>query len=419
MEKTAKKGEQGILNKLREMTNISGIAAEKFFNPEFKKVMESLRAKDDQIRSLVVGSPIGAGDPGEEAISLKQLLKESKSNLNRREYMSAIADLSLFHKKLLDVTQQIGKLEQDVDAVHHEFLFKDLGDKQKQRLHSLKTRFARRQQLELIKEGGIVDFLKNIGTPRGRALAAWEKRYPKQVGKLRDDANRLQTKSEGILAQVISSLKEMATARATRNIDDYVKSADKITKVYQAYDKSFKEFYATNVKGFLDKIDLVIPVPAPDAAQLGKQDVPVEGLPKTDQVGPLPQVFDGAPAGVKPSVVSPVSPTVFSPGMGPIPPRGSPFPILNQPPLAGPPFAPVDNFPPTVVTGPPDMPEDTIPETKRSVMAHKKFLASLESLSSENPILLAAYIAKYARSIQATDPSTSIQLFKIANKIRG
>jgi hypothetical protein len=51
--------------------------------------------------------------------------------------------------------------------------------------------------------------------------------------------------------------------------------------------------------------------------------------------------------------------------------------------------------------------------------AHTKFYTTLESLSSESPVLLAAYIAKYARAIQATDPSTSIQLFKIAKNIKG
>ena len=106
MQKTAQK--RGLLDKLIEnsgINNISGIAAEKFFNPEFKEVMETLRKKDDTIRSIVAGEIIGDGDPGEGPTALKKLLKNAKSNIARREYMSATADLGWFHKKISDISK--------------------------------------------------------------------------------------------------------------------------------------------------------------------------------------------------------------------------------------------------------------------------------------------------------------------------
>lgn len=51
--------------------------------------------------------------------------------------------------------------------------------------------------------------------------------------------------------------------------------------------------------------------------------------------------------------------------------------------------------------------------------AHRKFLNSLESLAGESPIILCAYIKKYAKVIEESDPESSIKLFQIANSIKG
>ena len=163
MDKTAQK--RGPLTKLREnVFNPTGIAAEKFFNPEFKKVLKDLREKDDQIRAIVTGEKIGDAEAPSDPTPMKALLKSAKSNFNRREYMSAIAELGRFHKKIFDIVQIINKLNANVDEVHHEFLYKDLSDESKQHLQDLKTRFAEAQQNALIKEASIMDFFYNIGT---------------------------------------------------------------------------------------------------------------------------------------------------------------------------------------------------------------------------------------------------------------
>ena len=104
MEKTAQK--RSLLNKLRENVDIGGIAAEKvpFLNPGFQEVMEKLRQADDQARSIALGEAVGDnGIMPEDPVSLKDLLKESESALNRREYMKAAAFLSRFHNKVIDI----------------------------------------------------------------------------------------------------------------------------------------------------------------------------------------------------------------------------------------------------------------------------------------------------------------------------
>lgn len=429
MEKTAQK--RSILNKLRELSNISGIAAEKFFNPEFKRVMESLREKDSSIRSLVAGKEIEGGDPGSDPISLKDLLKSAKSNFNRREYMTSVAELGRFHKKLFDIIQVIKSLDLEVDQVHHEFLFKDLGDEHKKQLESLKTRFAKDQKDLLVKEASIMDFFYNIGTKRGRALAAWEKRYPKQVGKLKKDTANLLGKSETFLGQMLAILKEMASARAERHIDNYMKAADKISKAYQNYDKLFKDYYMSNIKGFLEKVELVSPVePVPDAKNLGKQEIPVA----KPEPAPLPEI----PSLVVPPMTTPAGPPSYmstTPVSGPpsgmsITPSSTPTALApgKVPTIPPPPATPTNIAPDTTPAPPPTLPEAGEEEFPSDTLAknmwgpkkaHQNFLNALEALSSENPIVLATIINKYAKSIQSADPKFAIELFKIANSIRG
>lgn len=281
---------RSMLNKLKEKTNISGMAAEKFFNPEFQKVMVALRLKDDYIRSIVAGEKIGDGDHGADSSGLKQLLKSCKSNLNRREYMSAISDLGRFHAKLAEIELHIQQLDGSVNEVHHEFLFKDLDDEKKEHLNRMKQRFAS-QQAELVKRAGIMDFFHNIGTQRGRALAAWEKRYPKKTADLKKQTASMLDKSEGFLGTTLSTLKEMATARANRNVDNYMTAAGKISKLISAYDKSFRGYYEGNVKDFMRYIEAAAPAPAPNTV---KSPSDLDKSPDTIKMDGSPS-FDKAP----------------------------------------------------------------------------------------------------------------------------
>lgn len=402
MQKTAQRrsGKRSILNKLKEVTNVGGIAAEKLFNPEFERVMDSLRAADNRVRAIASGTTIDGEDPGNDPISLKDLLKNAKSYLNRREYMTGIAFLGRFHKKLEELNKVINALNLDVDKVHHDFLFRDLDDEQKKHLHDMKSRFAYAQP-QLVASAGIMDFLINVGTQRGRALAAWEKRYPKQVGKLKKDADALYDRSDMTLRSILSSLKDMASNRASRKIDDYMKDAHKIGSFYSNYDKMFREFYNANIKGFLEKQELISPAKkVEDSADMGKQDLDVTPAP-APEVKPIPDLE-----------VPPVAPAPVA-----MPPSGSDELATPRMP---------SNMGPAVPVSPPD----TIPpvdneKTERTneippppVSAHKKFMDSLQSMGNEKPEFLVSHILRYARSIEKNDPYVAIQLLNIAKSIK-
>lgn len=470
MQKTAKPGERGILNKLREMTNLSGKAAETFFNPQFKAVMEEIREKDDQIRALVVGSRIGKADPGSDAIALKTLLKQAKSSLNRREYLTAVADLGKFHKKIKEVIDAINSIKNKVDEVHHDFLFKGLKDNHLEELQDLRKRLAAQQSEDMVKMAGVVDFLKNIGTSRGRALAAWEKRYPKEVGKIRDGANGILNKSQTMLDITISSLKEMAQARSVRNPDDYMRAASQIEKAYVPYENGkggFKEFYNTTLKEWFEKMDRINERDAvatrsksldgnPTTKEIGDIDIPVHHDIPPLTMPPLPGGGGAAPPASEVFNVTPgatgTDPTSFpSPpgtpqpgtmvGLGPEGPAVAPIqtkmygdltPPSNRSTLMGV-APPASGSAPGVGAGPtPVVPSAMTPEQREEFRTkmeaqhgissegnHKAFYKSLEKLSKEDPLILAAYIAKYAKAIQSQDTETSLKLFKIVKNIRG
>jgi hypothetical protein len=418
MEKTAQR--RSVLNKLREMTNVSGIAAEKFFNPEFKKVMESLRKKDDQIRSLVAGAAIGEGDPGSDPVALKDILKFAKSNLNRREYMMAVADLGRFHKKLSDVAKEISSLNFDIDAVHQQFLFGTDDDpilkpEHKEHLQYLKNRFAQ-EQFTLVKQAGLMDFFYNIGTKRGRALAAWEKRYPDKAKPLSKQTAVILAHSDALLEKILSSLKEMASARSVRNVDAYMKSAGNITKLYDKYHKSFTDYYKNVVQPIIKDIELTAPVkPADIPAEIADKNIPV-GTP-SDMANTLLRM----PA--MPGSQGPTGTMRGAPNPAALVPPGPPPPTVNEPVAPtvnapAPPSGPVTS----PVFAPPSDP-NAAPPTMRSPQpimssSHRNFLNSLETLSGESPLLLASYISKYAKSIQDTSPDVAISLFKISKSIK-
>jgi ElaB/YqjD/DUF883 family membrane-anchored ribosome-binding protein len=422
MQKIAQR--RGILNKLREFSNVSGRAAESFFNPQFKAIMEELRKKDDQIRSIVAGAKIGEGEMPQSK-AMKDLLKQAKSNLNRREFMSAVADLGRFHDQMQRVVGEIEGINDKVNEVHNEFLFKDLKDEHKEQLGSLREKFEKKLQSKkasINKEAGIMDFLHNIGTTRGRALAAWEKRYPQETNKFKNGITTLLQKSQGLLETTLSSLKEMASARASRNIDDYVKAAARITKSFNVYDDGkggFTEFYSSVLKPYMAKMDAFTgkpaaetaspTVPAPGAQQMSQQEVTVEA--------PAPAQ---PPAGAAPSpgvgtMLPPPMPTNVGPAV-PAPQESAQ--ALNTLDQMEKDRAAQEHAQLIDPNGPPTIRAPQFPPAQVKVQ-HQKFYSTLESLSGESPILLASFIRKYAASIQEVDPETSVNLFKIAKSIRG
>jgi hypothetical protein len=403
MDKTAQK--RSILNQLREKVNMPGSYLEGFFKPELDRVMTSLKSLDDRIRSELTGKQIGTADAPAIATSSKDLLKMARTAFNRREYISGVSDLAMFHKKMQNVVNDIDKFFVDVNKIHHKFLFEGVEDEKVKRLREhMENKTASLVADQLLKQAGLVDFLLNIGTKRGRGLAAWEKKYPKETKALREGGVKLLDQADTLLANTISILKEMATARAIRRPDDYMDAANKIKGEFNKFDsgdKGFKSYYQTAIMPWMkikDEIDSKNTPPAP--------------------VGPTGQ----SEVGTNPPPAPPSAP----------PPSGPSGPAASLPPGASPPFtpAPVEEQAPDTERTPAvqaPLPNGVDPGTQVRVapgdpkvrVAHSQFFKSLESMGQEDPIILSGYISKYAKSIQGNDPETAIALFSILKKLKG
>jgi hypothetical protein len=461
MQKTAQSARQtgrGFFNKLRETTNISGMAAEKFFTPQFQEVMDSIRQVDGNVRSIATGKAVDGGEPGEDSSSMKDLLKQAKSNINRNEYMTAVGQLGRFHKKVADIVAQFKLLNTTVDKVHHQFLFDKIDEKGKddtiKHLRDLQKRMAETERQKLVKEGTFADFLYKVLRPdeRGKALRFYEKRFPKEYRALKVNTEKLLTSSENLYNQVITSLKEMASARAKRDVNNYVKSFEKINGKYSGYDTQFKEYYATNIKKWEDFFkEQAAQEPGPTAkmpdANLGKQEIPdldlpaskvpvAPGVSTTGPTTPAPPPngsFDPENLGNigfprLPSNLGPAVPITPPPDTDPnmtLPPdtfhRPTPTmmgvaPPANRQQTIG--YKPISKIPKP--PGAPGNPGASVPvEGLPPFRAHSRFVESLQSLSQEEPRVLAAYIKKYAQSIQEKDLATAIKLFALVKQITG
>jgi len=404
---------RGILNELREKINMPGSYLEGFFKPELDRVMNALKSLDDKLRSILTGKKIGTAEAPAITQSAKDLLKSARTNFNRREYMTGVADLGMFHKKLFDITQEISKFFVDVNKIHNKFLFEGTDE---EKLKRLREHMERKAALDIpeyfIKEAGIMDFFYNIGTKRGRSLMAWEKKYPKQTKELREWGLKLIDEGDTLLNDTLAYMKEMATARAIRRPDDYMEAANKIKASFDKFDsggKGFKAYYSNVILPFMKLRE-----------DISAQDKAKEPSPMPTPTGPAPgQTELGSTPGAPPG--------------GPPGPGGTQL-TMPSPPLGGGyiTVAPSQFATPSVpaqepsIPPPPDTLRDVsapeheeVPPEKRVRVAHSNFLASLEAMSKEAPNVLASYISKYAKSIQGDDPETAINLFKIAKKIRG
>lgn len=249
MDKLAQRRRLNLGNKLREDFDISGQLTEKF-SPEFASLMEKLREVDESVRELAASDEDGG--------TLKSLLKVAKSNFNRREYVNTVIYLGKFHEKLEQIKGQFGGLQRDLSKAHNEFLFGDLDEDQKEFLmKKLPEKFKPKSKkakvnFSLIKEAGPADFWHNMTTERGRALKAWEKRFPQFAKQLRKDTEKMINRSEVMFQALSSTLKELATFRGKRQLEEYVKAADAFTKKYDQYDDFFNEYYNSNVSKLIE-----------------------------------------------------------------------------------------------------------------------------------------------------------------------
>jgi len=256
-----------------------------------------------------------------------------------------------------------------------------------------------------------MDFFYNIGTKRGRSLAAWEKKYPKQTKDLREGGERLINEAQKLLDNTLVYLKQMATARALRQPDQYMEVAHKIKGDFDKFDsgdKGFRAYYNTAIIPWLKIKDEM------DKTQKGEAPPdPVAGLGVGDNTGKIELGHEPSPPVVPPtgSLPPPIVPPM---GAGFVGVPVSPAAPSNVPPMPGGTQAPPQP------QAQPEIPEapDTLPQLPLFPKAHQKFYESLESLSKEDPQILAKYISKYASSIQEYDPEVAINLLLLVKQIR-
>jgi hypothetical protein len=245
--------ERHWLNKLREKTDVSGKILESI-NPEFAEMMDNLRKTDEKIRNQAAG--------------IKDIVKWSRTLVNRRDYLSASLNIAAFHERCRLMAFALEQCQSKVDLKHFQFLLDQFDDEYKERLfgynpeRSLKEEeplsYAQANEISkaLIKNAGLSDFLslpisdmaQNLSASRTKAMRALEKRF--SVGflkKIKTDSIAMVDKTEEFLRYLLLTFKKLATAVATRNAEEYVANAKDFVKKFAVYHKLFLKFYNDNV----------------------------------------------------------------------------------------------------------------------------------------------------------------------------
>jgi hypothetical protein len=440
MDKTAQR--RSIWNKLYELADVPRRSAEDYFRPKFKEVADKINKADDKIRNILLG--------GKTGLSVKKLLQDARSMINRREYMASVVNLGKFNDRLLEVAKVLDELVIDISAIHHQFLFGKMPAEYRLALNEMRTRYASINE-EMFKQAGFKDFWHNIGTPRGRALALWEKRYPEVAVKLKESVLTQLSEAQELLSDILARLKEMDRYRTRREFSKYEEAARSLKNLITASETKFKSFYKTHIVPELEKMEAfekkqlaeqglssVAPTPGASSPAIvsptipdleiptSKPSVKPTGTPTLDKT--IEEVTEGLSSPVPPRVTNPLGTGSFIEAPKPTEPAATPAttPDLptglstQTPAKPAPPTAAeiADKLKPKRKKASKTVP--VVPSTAEAndAYAHQSFMKSLEVYSNEDPALLAAHISRYARSIQTQDPETALELFKIAKSLR-
>lgn len=437
MDKTAQK--RRWRDQILEKVDIFGRGTEAL-SPTFSKLMDQLRSTDDKIREILL----------EDDPRIKDILKSARSNFNRREYMTTVSSLVVFHGKLESVINELKGLTALVDEAHSEFVYKGLPSDTLKDLRKLREKFETKANLKtnFVKEAGLADWWHVLTQERGRALRGWEKRYPSKMRQLKNETASLLNKSDQLFNILLSTLKDMSAARGSRNIDKYLKATEKLMSRFDDYHNEFKEYYKNNVKNFLEKLYAEEEKKKVEEQEKGKKEE--QKKVKTEDTGLGEQEVVKAPSVKSPppssvpysappsSYRQPTPASEIEPGAGPATERQSKPPSHHT--SAPPAVRPVTPTQPSeknrlelpLQSDIPDptvselyrqiehgkLPPNPVPSELRETMRSKSNLVStLELFANERPEVMALEISKYATSIKYSDPKTSKKLFDIVEKI--
>ncbi len=447
--------ERGVLDWLSEKTDVGGIATESapFLNqPGFKDLMDKLRMTDDNARSIALGKSVGEGEAPADSTSMKDLLKEAESSFNRREYMRAAAFLGRFHRKFEDIINVLKNFNADVSSIHEKFILEGLDPETQEQIFKMREKMHPKTA-SFNKEASIRDFFVNIFTDRGRALSAWEKRYPEKAKVLKTKTADMLKNAKSTFDNLSKIFKEMSSARNKRLVEKYDAGITKLTSLYNKHDSAFRDYYANYIKSFADKLAEQAEKAKAEQAKKLETELPKSEKPVSEKEPSKAEV---------PELVVPVKlgPTSSERETGILPPPSSssaptavsplkPFEISLSPkaesvrevitPQSGqlsafmPSKLPSPSAPPTIPGGVSTLQTGEEPETEKDTEREERstlitglspakkaaLLNSLISLGSESPLLLKSYLSKYANLVKNEDPRLAKSLFEIVSRIEG
>ena len=296
--------EFGLMGKLRESINLGGNWIE-ITSPEFKSMMKELRNVDDNLRNLVTGK-------NTDHDSLKNILKNTETDIKRREYAAALGKMVEFYDIIEKSKKELESLSLDFVSAHYQLLGSELSEGARENVFGLKKRMAAGQN-DLIKNAGLLDTLHNIFSGRGRALGAWEKRFPRHAQKLKSAISSLLRISVSINNSIVSSLKQMGEFRIKRQIEDYLQEKDRLLRRMENDNTSFKQYYNSQVKEIVDKMEEALmggaAAPAPAVAPAVAPAAPAVApavAPAAPAVAPAAPAV--APAAAAPAAAAPATP---------------------------------------------------------------------------------------------------------------
>jgi len=235
---------RSLLNKLREHANITGKILEGI-NPKFHKMMEDLRATDEKVR--------GYAEPA------KELVKSARSLINRRDYLSAATNMSMFHERCRYIAAELERFISAIDKDSYEVLLNQFDEEQKERIFGYdpnkavnlnEVSFA--DDLEVLasleKKAGLADWWHNLTNERAVAMKALEKRFSISFLKdLKKNSETMFNESLKFLQFLLLTFKKLATALAKRKPSQYIDTAKEFGKRFANYHNAFVKFYDKNI----------------------------------------------------------------------------------------------------------------------------------------------------------------------------
>jgi hypothetical protein len=394
---------RGFLNKLREKSNISGRVLESI-NPDFQHIMDRLRSTDEKIR--------------DQASELKTAVRAANSYVRRRDYLMGAHSIAAFHERCRYIAAILDKFKDSIDMKHYKFLLDQFDDEQKQQLFGYDP--TKEIKLEednasvndadiqnvitaaLKKDAGAIDWLTmNIADPisdvvnnftneRGIAMRGYEKRFNISFLKeLKTKSIAMADKTERFFRYLVSTFKRLATALATRNVNQYIILSKDFIKKFAIYHGMFVEYYSNVVAPLKEQHQKVV-----DEKRM--QEVAAENQKKEDERKEQEKMQEGiekqfpTPTSVQPA------PQQASVPKAQLPSQKEKNDVLNR-----------------LDTENEMMDHKPFPLTNKK--SHSDFIGKLEIVAMKNdPKLLANEILKYSELIEDDAPEESLKLLSIA-----